>query len=129
MKITESLVEKNQEQVTSPSYVSKIKKWTMGLCASICTFIATTLPAFAADPVKIKDGVSTTTMIGGIIGFIIEVAKYMGFVVVASGIFMFVFAYKDDNAEAQSRAARFAVVGAILLSLKPILSLTGLIEG
>lgn len=104
----------------------KIKKWTLHLCATICTVFAFAMPA-AADTVKINDDMTTETMIGGIIGFIIEVARYMGFVVVAAGIFMFVFAYKDDNAEAQSRAARFAVVGAILLSLKTILKLTGLI--
>lgn len=126
MKNSSCLVEKNQKQTILSSRIAKIKKWTAGVCASICAIFATTLPASAA--VTINDNLTTESMIGGIIEFIIEVARWMGFVVVAAGIFMFVFAYKDDNAEAQSRAARFAVVGAILLSLKTILTLTGLIS-
>lgn len=116
----------NRESNALSRCFDKIQQWTLGVYAAICTLFAAALPAGA---VTINDGMTTEKMIGGIIEFIIEVARYMGFVVVAAGIFMFVFAYKDDNAEAQSRAARFAVVGAILLSLKTILKLTGLISG
>lgn len=77
---------------------------------------------------SINMNVTTDGMIGGIINFICEVAKYIGIVILASGIFMFVMAYKDDNAESQSRAARFAVIGAILLGLKTMFKLIGIIS-
>lgn len=75
----------------------------------------------------IKTDLSTDAMIGGIVDFICKVAFYIGAVVLVSGIFMFIFAYKDDNAESQSRAIRFAVIGAVLLGLKQMLNLIGII--
>lgn len=127
MKNSERLIEAKEQHkpnVLSRVY-SKIEKWTAGVFAALCTSFAAVTPASA---VKINDNLKTEDMVGGIVGFIIEVAKWMGLVVVAAGIFMFIFAYKDDNAEAQSRAARFAVVGALLLGLEGILKLTGLVE-
>ena len=81
------------------------------------------VPAFAAE---INTGLTTETLVGGIIEFVCQVAMYIGFVIAAAGIFMFIMAYKDDNTESQSRGARFAVVGALLIGLKPLLKLTGL---
>lgn len=118
-------VKQNSQRSAVSRLFNKVKKWTVGACATICTALTFAVPASA---VTINDNMDTKDMIGGIIGFIIEVAKWMGLVVVAAGIFMFVFAYKDDNAEAQSRAARFAVVGALLLGLEAILKVTGLIS-
>lgn len=91
--------------------------------AVVMTFM-TSLPAYA---VTINQNLTTEKLIGGIIDFIIKVAFYMGFVIVAAGIFMLILAFKDENAEGQSRAARFCVVGAIMIGLKLILLLTGLV--
>lgn len=121
---TPSLI-KTSKQNKSLRLVQRVEKWTVGIGAAMFTLLATALPASA---VTIKDDLTTESMIGGIIGLILEVAKWMGYVVIAAGIFMFIFAYKDDNAEAQSRAARFAVIGALLLGLGPILELVGLIK-
>lgn len=104
---------------------NKIQRRIIGACASLVTATATVLPVSAAT---VNTDMTTEEMLGGIIEFICNVARYMGIVVVAAGIFMLIFAYKDDNAEAQSRAVRFAVIGAIMLSLKTVLKLTGLIS-
>lgn len=115
----------------------KIQKWIVGICASFMSMAASVLPVSAANeveggggeaPVTINSDLETEEMLGGIITFICTVARYMGIVIVAAGIFMLIFAYKDDNAEAQSRAVRFAVIGAIMLSLKTVLKWTGLIS-
>ena len=103
----------------------KIQQWTVGLCAAVFTVFAAAMPVGA---VNINDKMTTETMIEGIIDFVISVAKWMGFVVVAMGVFMFIMAYKDDNAEQQSKAARFAIVGALLIGLESILKLTGLVQ-
>lgn len=107
-------------------FFEKTQKLIFSAFATLCSALMFAMPACA--DVTVNDKLNTKTMIGGIIGFVIEVAKWMGLVVVAAGIFMFVFAYKDDNAESQSRAARFAVVGALLIGLESILELTGLIS-
>ena len=67
-------------------------------------------------------------IINNLIETICEVAKYIGIIQFVVGVFMFIMAYKDDNAESQSRGARLAVVGALLIGLKPLLKLTGLIK-
>ena len=109
---------------------SKIQKWIVGVCASFMGMVATVVPVSAEgeeDIPQIAPDLDTDKMLGGIINFMCSVARYMGVVIIAAGIFMLIFAYKDDNAEAQSRAVRFAVIGAVMLSLKTVLGWTGLI--
>lgn len=98
------------------------------ISASILGLSTMAMSLTASAATSINTGLDTEQLVGGIIDFICKVAFYMGFVVVATGVFMLVFAYKDDNAEGQSRAVRVAVVGAILIGLTSILKLTGIIN-
>ena len=123
MKHSENCVAKKQNPLAKR--FSKIQKWIVAVCASVMGMASSVLPVSAA---KINTDMETEDMLGGIVEFICNVARYMGIVIVVAGIFMLVFAYKDDNAEAQSRAVRFAVVGAVMLSLKTVLKLTGIIS-
>lgn len=70
---------------------------------------------------------STEQVMNGVINIIFEVAKYVGIVLAVSGIFQLILAYKDDNADGQSRAVRLVVVALVLLGLKTLVQLTGLI--
>lgn len=70
---------------------------------------------------------STDQVMKGVINIIFEVAKYVGIVLAVSGIFQLILAYKDDNADGQSRAVRLVVVALVLLGLKTLVKLTGLI--
>jgi len=70
---------------------------------------------------------STDQVMNGVIEIIFEVAKYVGIVLAVSGIFQLILAYKDDNADGQSRAVRLVVVALVLLGLKTLVELTGLI--
>lgn len=63
----------------------------------------------------------------GVLNIIFEIAKYVGVVLAVSGIFSLILAYKDDNADGQSRAVRLVVVALVLLGLKPLVAMTGLI--
>lgn len=65
--------------------------------------------------------------IGPILDFIFSIAKYIGIILVIIGCFQMFLAYKDDNAEAQVRAIKFAVIGAVCMSLKAILTASGFI--
>lgn len=70
---------------------------------------------------------TTDQVMKGVINIIFEVAKYVGIVLAVSGIFQLILAYKDDNADGQSRAVRLVVVALVLLGLKTLVQLTGLI--
>ena len=114
----------------SKSLALRTQKFTkiVAIIAMLVFVVATfALPAFA-EGVTINTGMTTEGLVGGIIDFVCTAAMYIGFVIAAAGIFMFIMAYKDDNAESQSRGARMAVVGALLIGLKPLLKLTGLIK-
>ena len=77
---------------------------------------------------SVNMNLSTDQLIGSIVDFICNVAMYIGIVIVVTGIFSIVLAYKDDNAEGQSRAIRLAVVGGVLVGLKPLLKVIGIIS-
>lgn len=112
-------------QKLSKNCCSKVKKFFVTACATVSTASLMSVPVSAAT--TIKTNVDTKTVVGGILDVVFQVAMYMGFIIAAAGIFTFIMAFKDDNAEAQSRGARLAVVGAILIGLKAVVKLTGLI--
>lgn len=78
-------------------------------------------------PVMTMCAPTTDQVMTGVINIIFEVAKYVGIVLAVSGIFQLILAYKDDNADGQSRAVRLVVVALVLLGLKTLVQLTGLI--
>ena len=82
----------------------------------------------ASETTTVADDLSIAGVVGGILDIIFTIAKYIGIVITCAGVFMFVMAYKDDNAESQARGARMAVVGALLIGLKTLVTLTGLIS-
>ncbi len=68
------------------------------------------------------------TLFGGIVDIIIKMASYIGMILVIGGIFQLILAYKDDNADAQSKAIRYIVVGASLMGLRLFLTMSGIIN-
>ncbi|MGN0671728.1 MAG: hypothetical protein ACI4KE_03770 [Anaerovoracaceae bacterium] len=87
--------------------------------AVICTLVLAPVLTFCVP--------STDQVMKGVINIIFEVAKYVGIVLAVSGIFQLILAYKDDNADGQSRAVRLVVVALVLLGLKTLVKMTGLI--
>ena len=59
---------------------------------------------------------------------IIQIAMYVGIALAVGGVFSLVLAYKDENAEGQSRAVRIIVVGGALIGLRVLLQTAGLIN-
>ena len=49
-------------------------------------------------------------------------------ILVIGGIFQLILAYKDDNADAQSKSIRHIVVGASLMGLRIFLVMAGIIS-
>ena len=59
---------------------------------------------------------------------IIQIAMYVGIALAVGGVFSLVLAYKDENAEGQSRAVRIIVVGGALIGLRVLLQTAGLVN-
>ena len=110
---------------TAKSCYGKAKKYFV---VTYATMIMASLTAIPASAVTINQNANTASVVGGILDVVFKVAMYMGFIIAGAGIFTFIMAFKDDNAESQSRGARLAVVGAILIGLKAVVQLTGLIS-
>lgn len=89
--------------------------------------LMTAQPAAAATTV-VTTGLSTGKIVGGILDVIFEIAMYIGIVLGVIGVFQFIMAMKDDNAEQQTRGIRLAIIGIALIGLKALIELTGLIR-
>lgn len=76
---------------------------------------------------SINTNLDLNSLFGGIIDIIIQIGMYVGIVLAAGGVFSLVLAYKDENAEGQSRAVRLIVVGGALIGLRVLLQTVGII--
>jgi len=70
---------------------------------------------------------SLDMLFGGVADIIIQIAFYIGAVLIIGGILSLLLAYKDENADAQSRAVRLIVIGGALVGFRPLLEMAGII--
>lgn len=106
---------------------AKIKSKLQSAAIAFITTVLTAVPASAAT-VTISESTDISVLIGSIVEFICKIAFYVGIVVLITGVFMLVMAYKDDNSEQQTRGVRVAVVGAALVAFRVLLQTAGLIS-
>lgn len=76
----------------------------------------------------INTNLDLDSLFGGIVDIIIKIGMYVGIALAVGGVFSLVLAYKDENAEGQSRAVRIIVVGGALIGLRVLLQTAGLIN-
>lgn len=76
----------------------------------------------------INTNLDLNSLFGGVVDIIIQIAMYVGIALAVGGVFSLVLAYKDENAEGQSRAVRVIVVGGALIGLRVLLQTAGLIN-
>lgn len=114
-----NLIKKTKEKAV------KLNRCVTAGFMSLMFMICSAVPASA---VTINPNATTEGLVGGIIDVVLKVAFYIGFVLAAVGVFTFIFAFKDDNAESQSRGARLTVIGVVLIGLEVIIKLTGLVS-
>src|SRR5699024_1343203 len=70
---------------------------------------------------------SLDMLFGGVADIIIQIAFYIGAVLIIGGILSLLLAYKDENADAQSRAVRLIVIGGALVGFRPVREMAGFI--
>ena len=98
----------------------------MTLMLSMYSTVLVTVPTLC---VKLQpSGVNMDTLFGSLADIIIKLAFYVGILITVGAIFSLIFAYKDDNAEGQSRAVRLIVVGVMLVGFETVLRLAGIIQ-
>ena len=73
-------------------------------------------------------GSDLDSLMGGLIGMMLTIARYAGMGLTVWGIIKTVMAYKDDNTNEITQGIRLAVVGIFLIALKSILSGLGLVS-
>ncbi len=67
-----------------------------------------------------QTGLCTEAVVNNLVTQIIQMLQYVGIVVVVIGVGKFALAMKDENPDGQTRAVYYAVAGAILIGIDPI---------
>lgn len=78
--------------------------------------------------IKFKTGLTMDNLMNGMGGIVIQIARYIGMFVIISGVLQLLLAYKDDNAEGQTRAIRLCVIGIALVGFEVLLRTVGIIS-
>ena len=96
----------------------------MGAYASIVGFMYSVAPTFCTTNSKMNG------LFNNMVDIICTIALYVGAIIIVSGIFNWVLAQKDENADGQSRAIKFIVCGFVLVALKAVVNpvLSGLLS-
>lgn len=69
----------------------------------------------------------TNTIVENLVAQVIVMMGYVGIVVCVIGVAKFALAMKDENPDGQTRAVYYAIAGAILIGIKPIISGLGIV--
>lgn len=77
---------------------------------------------------QINPNIDLNALFGGVMDIIIQIAFYVGVVMVGGGVFNLLVAYKDEDGNAQTKAVRYLVVGGTLIGLPALLQMTGIIQ-
>jgi len=78
--------------------------------------------------ISFKSNLSMDSLMNGMGGLVIQIARYIGMFIILSGVLQLLLAYKDDNAEGQTRAIRLCVIGIALVGFEPLLRTVGIIS-
>ena len=73
----------------------------------------------------INTNLDLNSLFGGVVDIIIQIAMYVGIALAVGGVFSLVLAYKDENAEGQSRAVRIIGVGGAIMGRRFLLQTAG----
>ena len=98
-----------------------VRKLNAFILSMTAAFIAT-VPAFCGP-----DAVDMDTLYENIIELICTLARYVGGVMLAYGIWQLIGAIREQNGEAQTRAVTFTFSGVALIALKSLLDAVGVI--
>lgn len=76
--------------------------------------------------IAVDEDANMDTIVGGIIGFILDLARYVGVVLLVYGIYQVYMAFKDDNADSKIKGISFCIMAVGLITIKTIIGPNGL---
>ncbi len=71
----------------------------------------------------------TANVVDALVGQVITMMGYVGIVVCVIGVAKFALALKDENPDGQTRAVYYAIAGAVLIGIGPIINGLGIRNG
>lgn len=91
-------------------------------CAFVCAMAATTIAASADEADEVGQQVAS-----GVISALLTISKYVGIGIVAFGVYEIAMSFMQNQPEAKTKGITMAIVGAILIGLKAMLSSIGVL--
>ena len=83
---------------------------------------ATVLGAVAMCMASVGFCADTSSIVSALVNQVVGMMKWVGIVVVVIGVAKFSLALKDENPDGQTRAVYYAIAGAVLIGLGPIIN-------
>lgn len=99
-------------------------RWYMQAMCAMTVAMMTASPTLCAT---IKSDLDMDKLFGSMVDIVLKIAFYCGALIAIGGVFSLIMAYKDDNADGQTRAIRLIVVGCVLVGLEQVLKMVGII--
>lgn len=90
--------------------LTSAKRWCYSAMAAATTSALVTVPTLCAPNMR--------TIFNQFMNIIFDIALYVGAVIIVMGAFNWIMAQKDENADGQSRAVKFVIVGIVLVCFK-----------
>ena len=100
------------------------------LALAVYNFLNLALLRLGINPISlttINANLDLDILFGGVADIIIKIAFYIGAVLSMGGVLSLIYAYKDENADAQGRAIRVIVAGGALVGLRTLFQMAGII--
>lgn len=111
---------------------SKVKKTLAIALVIACVFAVACPMVLAGDNDKETTGVATSTAdkaMSTIVNFVFRIFGYIGAVLGVWGIGSLILAFKNEDADAKSRAIMILGAAILLLSLKTVIQGSGILTG
>lgn len=105
--------------------MSKMKK-VLAVALVVSCIFAIACPMLLAAPV---DSTVADTAMSTIIGFVFKIFGYIGAVLGVWGIGSLILSFKNEDADGKSRAIMLLGAAILLLSLKSIITASGILSG
>lgn len=107
----------------------KIKRMIKTGCISILTFVSP-LTAMAGNDISVAlTGEETIgTLVGSVIGTVLDLARYVGIILLIFGLYQLYLSFKDDNPDGKIKAITLLVTSVGLMTIKMILVGLGVIK-
>ena len=120
------------KQSKAHSLTQKVMAGTAAFSAAVGTAIT---PVFADGAgisekvsLSVDAGANANDMMGNIIGVLLGISKYVGLALVVYGIYEVIMSFMQNQPEAKTKGIVMALAGAVMITLKSILTGMGLVS-